>query len=81
MDINTILYNFDDKLTLDDWLHLKEKELIIEALKLTSGVQIQAAELLGINQRSLWHRIGKYSIDKAYFKKHQISYFVFLARF
>ncbi|MFO7707786.1 MAG: helix-turn-helix domain-containing protein [Desulfobacterales bacterium] len=29
----------------------------------TGGVQSRASELLGINQRSLWHRIKKLSID------------------
>jgi two-component system, NtrC family, response regulator AtoC len=37
--------------------------MIIEALHRASGVQVKAAEFLGINQSSLWHRIKKYSID------------------
>lgn len=52
-----------DNMSLDDRLHEIEKGLIIEAINRTSGVQIRAAELLGINQRSLWHRIKKYGID------------------
>jgi DNA-binding protein Fis len=42
--------------------------MIIDALKKTKGIQIRAAELMGINQRSLWHRIKKYQIDAAAFK-------------
>ncbi len=52
-----------DSLTVDDRLDEIEKGLIIEALARTGGVQVRAAELLGINQRSLWHRIKKHSID------------------
>jgi transcriptional regulator with GAF, ATPase, and Fis domain len=52
-----------DSLTIDDRLDEIEKGLIIEALTRTNGVQVKAAEILGINQRSLWHRIKKHSID------------------
>ena len=48
---------------LDDQLNLMEKEIIIEALRKTGGVQVKAAGILGINQRSLWHRIKKLQID------------------
>jgi transcriptional regulator with PAS, ATPase and Fis domain len=48
---------------LDDRLREIEKSLIIEALRKTGGVQVRATELLGINQRSLWHRIKKHNID------------------
>jgi transcriptional regulator with GAF, ATPase, and Fis domain len=53
----------DAPLSLDDKLKEIEKSLIIDALKHTQGVQVRAAEDLGINQRSLWHRIKKYQID------------------
>jgi transcriptional regulator with GAF, ATPase, and Fis domain len=58
-----------DSLTIDKRLDEIEKGLIIEALTRTGGVQVKAAELLGINQRSLWHRIKKYSIDTESLKK------------
>jgi DNA-binding NtrC family response regulator len=58
-----------DNMSLDDRLHEIEKGLIIEAINRTGGVQIRAAELLGINQRSLWHRIKKYEIDVAALKQ------------
>jgi len=49
--------------TLDQQLREIEKSMIIEALRKTGGVQVRATELLGINQRSLWHRIKKHNID------------------
>jgi transcriptional regulator with PAS, ATPase and Fis domain len=55
--------NLNDDLPLDDRLNLLEKELIIDALRKSGGVQVKAANLLGINQRSLWHRIKKLGID------------------
>jgi two-component system, NtrC family, response regulator AtoC len=48
---------------LDDRLREIEKSMIIEALRKTGGIQVRATELLGINQRSLWHRIKKHHID------------------
>ena len=50
-------------LPLDERLREIEKGMIIEALRKTGGVQVRATELLGINQRSLWHRIKKHGID------------------
>lgn len=50
-------------MSLDDRLAEIEKNMIIEALRQTGGVQVRATELLGINQRSLWHRIKKHNID------------------
>ena len=63
--------NSPDSLTIDKRLDEIEKGLIIEALTRTGGVQVKAAELLGINQRSLWHRIKKYKIDTESLKKLQ----------
>jgi DNA-binding NtrC family response regulator len=50
-------------ISLDERLKEIEKSMIIEALKKTGGVQVRATELLGITQRSLWHRIKKHGID------------------
>jgi len=47
---------------LDNWLATVERNVIIEALKETGGVQVQAAKLLGISERSLWHRVKKLEI-------------------
>jgi two-component system response regulator AtoC len=49
-------------LGLDNWLASVERNLIIEALKETGGVQVQAAKMLGISERSLWHRVKKLEI-------------------
>ncbi|MEI7672916.1 MAG: sigma-54 dependent transcriptional regulator [Deltaproteobacteria bacterium] len=56
---------------LDERLAGIEKVMIIEALARSGGIQIRAAQLLGINQRSLWHRIKKYGIDVDSLKKLQ----------
>jgi transcriptional regulator with PAS, ATPase and Fis domain len=52
-----------DNIALDTRLELIEKEIIVEALRKTGGIQVKAADILGINQRSLWHRIKKLQID------------------
>ncbi len=54
---------------LDHRLKEMEKGMIIAALTKTGGVQIQAAKLLGIKERSLWHRVKKFGIDVASFKQ------------
>ena len=56
---------------LDDRLAEIEKNMIIDALRKTGGVQVRATELLGINQRSLWHRIKKHNIDVKSIKNHR----------
>jgi len=58
-------------MSLDERLQEIEKSMIIEALRKTGGVQVRATELLGINQRSLWHRIKKYNIDVRGFKNNE----------
>jgi transcriptional regulator with GAF, ATPase, and Fis domain len=56
---------------IDERLEEIERGLIIEALSRSGGVQVKAAEILGINQRSLWHRIKKLSIDVETLKHQQ----------
>ena len=46
-----------------------ERAMVIEALSRAGGVQARAAELLGITQRSLWHRVAKLTIDVAAIKQ------------
>lgn len=53
----------DNGLSLDETLIEFEKTMICEALKSTGGVQVKAAHILGIKQRSLWNRVKKYKID------------------
>ncbi|OQW98610.1 MAG: hypothetical protein BWK74_04185, partial [Desulfobacteraceae bacterium A6] len=57
--------------SIDERLNEAEKGLIIEALSRSGGIQVKAAELLGINQRSLWHRIKKLGIDVDSLKNQQ----------
>jgi len=48
---------------LENRLKELEKGIIIEALSRSGGVQVTAAKILGIKERSLWHRIKKLGID------------------
>ncbi len=54
--------------SMDDQLKNLERNMIMEALVRAGGVQTRASELLGIKERSLWHRIKKYEIDVASLK-------------
>ncbi len=47
---------------LEGWLERLEREAIVAALEACEGIQARAAERLGINERSLWHRIKKLGI-------------------
>ncbi|MBD3844450.1 DNA-binding NtrC family response regulator [Bosea sp. OAE752] len=47
---------------LDAELERIERDFILAALRRTGGVQVQAARLLGVAERSLWHRIKKLGI-------------------
>jgi len=53
---------FDKGLSLDDELENHEKYILLGALKRANGVQKKAAEILGINYRSLRHRLEKYEL-------------------
>ena len=48
---------------LDEWLAQSERNIIMQALERCDGVQVNAARLLGISERSLWHRIKKLNIQ------------------
>ncbi len=54
--------------SLEEQVATLEKTLIITALQKTGGVQSKAAALLGITQRSLWHRIKKHGLDPSALK-------------
>ncbi len=45
-----------------------ERKMIVDALRRAGGIQVKAAGLLGIKERSLWHRIKKHQINIAEFK-------------
>jgi transcriptional regulator with GAF, ATPase, and Fis domain len=55
--------------SLDECVRSFEKGLIVEALTQSRGIQVKAAARLGIKERSLWHRLKKFQIDAAEFKK------------
>jgi transcriptional regulator with GAF, ATPase, and Fis domain len=57
-----------DSQNLDNRLRELERAMIIEALTRSDGVQVKAAKILGIKERSLWHRIKKLDIDAKSFK-------------
>ena len=66
-----VVNKFNDDMPLDAKLELMEKEIIVDALRKTKGIQVKAADILGINQRSLWHRIKKYNIEINTFRNLQ----------
>jgi transcriptional regulator with GAF, ATPase, and Fis domain len=45
-----------------------ERHIIVDALRQSGGIQVKAAAILGIKERSLWHRIKKHRIDITEFK-------------
>jgi two-component system response regulator PilR (NtrC family) len=53
---------FGKGLSLDVELETHEKCILLGALKRAKGVQKRAAEILGINYRSLRHRLEKYDM-------------------
>ncbi|MFC1495552.1 sigma-54 interaction domain-containing protein [Thermodesulfobacteriota bacterium] len=67
------LSNGNELKSIDEQLSELERRIILDALIKSSGVQVKAAELLGINQRSLWHRIKKFNIDVKEMKKHDLQ--------
>lgn len=56
---------FSKGLSLDIELATHEKCILLGALKRANGVQKRAAEILGINYRSLRHRLEKYGLLNA----------------
>jgi len=51
------------RIPLDETLNRIEKRIIMDTLSRTGGVQAKAAEILGITERSMWHRVKKLDID------------------
>ena len=47
---------------LDGELARLERGFIVEALERAEGVQVRAAQALGVSERSLWHRVKKLGI-------------------
>ncbi|MBW2630458.1 MAG: sigma 54-interacting transcriptional regulator [Deltaproteobacteria bacterium] len=61
----------EEGISIDGRLKRLEKNMIIKALVKADGKQVKAARLLGIKERSLWHRIRKYEIEVPSLKKQQ----------
>ena len=59
-----------ERQNLDQRLGELERGMIIEALKRSGGVQVKAARILGIKEKSLWYRIKKLGIDVASLRAH-----------
>ena len=57
-----------ERASLNDTLKAFEKELIMQALKKSDGIQAEAAKKLGLNRKNLWHKIKKHKIDANYLK-------------
>jgi two-component system response regulator PilR (NtrC family) len=53
---------FSKGVSLDIELESHEKSILVSALRRANGVQKKAAEILGINYRSLRHRLEKYDL-------------------
>ncbi len=53
---------FSKGVSLDTELETHEKSILVSALRRANGVQKRAAEILGINYRSLRHRLEKYDL-------------------
>ena len=71
--VSTEAMKISEGFNLDEHIAACEKEIILRVLKQAGGVQSRAAKLLGINQRSLWHRIKKYEIDVSSIKNNSLS--------
>ena len=57
-----------EKRSLKEIVNGVEQQVVIDALTKSGGVQVRAAEILGITERSLWHLVKKHSIDVGCFK-------------
>lgn len=58
---NGFKFNFEN-FSIDQYMSDLEKSIICQALNKAGGFQSKAARLLGIKERSLWHRIKKFNI-------------------
>ncbi len=52
----------DEGFNLDEWLEEMERTVLLQALEKAGGVRKKAADLLGINFRSIRYRLGKLGI-------------------
>lgn len=72
LESQMVMPSLPESSSINERLREIEKGMIIQALRKTGGVQARAAELLGLTQRSMWHKIKKHNIDVRPFKTHKI---------
>lgn len=68
LESQMVMPSLSESVSMNERLREIEKGMIIQALRKTRGVQARAAELLGLTQRSMWHKVGKHNIDVQSFK-------------
>ncbi len=56
--------------SLEDTLAQVERQILVDTLRKVNGVQARAAELLGISERSMWHRVKKHDISVETVKRY-----------
>lgn len=61
----------ENPVEIDEKIREFEKIFLVEALKKTGGIQVEAARILGITPRSLWHRVKKHNINVEAFKDNK----------
>ena len=65
---NEAIVDANGNADLDSQIKNYERRIIVDALRRSGGVQVKTAAMLGIKERSLWHRIKKHQINIAEFK-------------
>jgi transcriptional regulator with GAF, ATPase, and Fis domain len=68
LESQMVMPSLSENVSMNERLREIEKGMIIQALRETRGVQARAAELLGLTQRSMWHKVRKHNIDVQSFK-------------
>jgi len=68
LESQMVMPSLSEGVSLNVRLREIEKGMMIQALRKTRGVQARAAELLGLTQRSMWHKVRKHNIDVQSFK-------------
>ena len=63
-----IMISEETPIEIDEKIRDVERMFLVEALKKTRGIQVNAAKILGITPRSLWHRVKKHDINIEAFK-------------
>jgi len=61
----------ENPVEIDEKIREIEKIFLMEALKKTGGIQVEAAKILSITPRSLWHRVKKHDINVDAFKSNK----------